>query len=505
MAESPAPIEMIRQKLTSSNPDARRIALQHAAALGMAGRPLAVDVAWRLDDEDDTVSAQAVAAFRALGREAVEAVPVLLTLRDRGAPKTLVSRATSLLAEIGPAARDAVPALLPDVDDPEVLVTLLAIDPYDGDVVEATVRGALGADVDEGVRSWVTDEATEEIVDRLFAEIEARLPMEPKRAATVLSLVAKHRPAQAQPSIKRLLTNPNGPGAAIAAEIAAALDLADDATAARKLLVRVLEEESGSVAADSRVARVAEALARIGSPPEVGELLRKWLATNLASGETPWDTVGRVLVALAKLDPSAASRRSMLLALEGARRHCPDLPAFHAHVRAAFAAIPDNAALLRAAAQLGLTATPSPAPLPDFPEGDEESEIFTEPIEDEAGLDDAIGQGLAVLGLRTDDPMAIVGAVERWLQGAPDEADLEVVAVAFGEAVRAACGWEWCVYHEVEEMLAVVSPDRRYVLPPVEFLGTQLASDDRTITFAFDMLVSGRMPAAAPGSLTVIG
>ena len=88
----------------------RLYTLQHAAALGMAGRTLAVDVAWRLDDEEESVAAEAVSAFRAVGKDAVEAVPVLLTLRDRGAPKTLVTRATSLLASIGPAARDAVPA-----------------------------------------------------------------------------------------------------------------------------------------------------------------------------------------------------------------------------------------------------------------------------------------------------------------------------------------------------------------------------------------------------------
>src|SRR5687767_8019453 len=111
MANKPAPLDLLREKLDSRNQTTRIIALRHAAAHGATARPLAAKVASMFEDESPAVQLEAVYAFRNIGPGARDAVPVLLRLRAKGAPPMLVDRATFCLGWVGAAASEAVAPL----------------------------------------------------------------------------------------------------------------------------------------------------------------------------------------------------------------------------------------------------------------------------------------------------------------------------------------------------------------------------------------------------------
>jgi hypothetical protein len=55
MAQTPAPLDVVAQKLDAPHEDQRLVALAHAAAHGTAARSLAVKVAAMLEDESPAV------------------------------------------------------------------------------------------------------------------------------------------------------------------------------------------------------------------------------------------------------------------------------------------------------------------------------------------------------------------------------------------------------------------------------------------------------------------
>src|SRR4051794_29118267 len=112
MQKTPAPLEEVQQKLRSPTAAVRAVALIHAQAHGAEGRSLAVDVARLLEDEDPGIQLRAVHSFRAIGRGAKDAVPLLLRLLTRadGSPQVR-ARGAFLLGVVGPAAAEAIPEL----------------------------------------------------------------------------------------------------------------------------------------------------------------------------------------------------------------------------------------------------------------------------------------------------------------------------------------------------------------------------------------------------------
>src|SRR5262245_59253525 len=222
MAEEPAPLEVVRQKLDASDEDVRLAALSEAAAHGSAARALAPKVAAMLEDESAAVQWTAVGTFRRIGEGAADAVPALQRLRAKGAPAMLVTRATACLGYVGPAARDAVPVLKAALgqkpDDRDILEALWGIVPDDPEVAGAVLADAFSSEFVRFLRaSELLQRAGEPMTDRAFAEIAERVrasdPVGRTAAARLLMRVASRRPERTAGLLRELLRNPAAPQA----------------------------------------------------------------------------------------------------------------------------------------------------------------------------------------------------------------------------------------------------------------------------------------------------
>jgi hypothetical protein len=149
MAQTPAPLDVVAQKLDAPHEDQRLIALAHAAAHGTSARSLAVKVAM-LEDESPAVQHLAGGVFQRIGCGATDAVPLLLALRAKAVPPGLVARATLCLGCIGPSALAAIPplkaALRQTPGNSDVLKALWQIAGDDPEVLDAGFAGAFAHD-----------------------------------------------------------------------------------------------------------------------------------------------------------------------------------------------------------------------------------------------------------------------------------------------------------------------------------------------------------------------
>src|SRR4029453_16559129 len=206
MAQTPAPLDVVAQKLDAPHEDQRLVALAHAAAHGTAARSLSVKVAAMLQDESPAVQQLAGGIFPRIGSGATDAVPLLLALRAKGMPPALVARATLCLGCIGPSALAAIPslkaALRQTPGDSDVLKALWQIAGDDPEVLDAVFAGAFASDFSRFlVASELIRNASDPVIDRAFAAIASRAqspdPDDQQRAAKLLMTLAAKRPALA--------------------------------------------------------------------------------------------------------------------------------------------------------------------------------------------------------------------------------------------------------------------------------------------------------------------
>lgn len=411
--DRPAPLEVIRQKLASSNEGARLVALRHAAAHGEEARSLAATVAGMFEDESPAVQFSAVHTFRSVGRGAADAVPVLLALRARGSPPMLVARATFCLGSIGPAAQQAVPtlkqALEASPDDEAVLQALFAIAPDDEDVAGAVVRAAFSQNYFVARAAFQALERGDgAMLDRVLAEAFARAtsrdPGSRRASAVALVQLASKRPGPAAAALRKLLVKPDAPEVAWAvgavarlpaprppdlvsavigvaaarvpareAALKAIAEMGPEATRAEPVLLRVIDENGTGIPLPGEKGEAARSLAAAaaafvvtcpsGPSEKVVDALVSWMR-RVARARKPregfsWYPIGAVLEVVATLAPGDDRVGEVLLALVAKARTCIDedesgVLDFDRCVRRAMSRLPAASELYSRAEKLGM-------------------------------------------------------------------------------------------------------------------------------------------------------
>jgi hypothetical protein len=206
-----ASLERIERALESEDPNVRVSAIQHAAALGVKGRPLAARIARAIDDPSGAVAWHVPRAFRAVGAGAVDALEVLLPMLDGKGDQTRTIRALFCIGAIGPAARPALPSLLALAKRKDV-----------GAAALEGIAGLAGESSDEALLEpmlaalFSSDYGRSSAVARAIAvgpkwlgaaaldAFDARLGPE-TNGAVLLADLAERSPARAVPSIERAL------------------------------------------------------------------------------------------------------------------------------------------------------------------------------------------------------------------------------------------------------------------------------------------------------------
>lgn len=183
--DAPLSVDKLTEKLASKDRDARRDAAYQLSHIGKAAKPALPALIKALDDDDKQIWSDAIAAIAALGPDAQEAIPVLIerldSRKNRGRQRdqrqgvmrtayalsriglaavepltqalgesdlTMKLGAARALGGIGPAAKDAVPALiknLADSQDPvrdESAQALALIGPAAGPALVAALQDA---------------------------------------------------------------------------------------------------------------------------------------------------------------------------------------------------------------------------------------------------------------------------------------------------------------------------------------------------------------------------
>jgi hypothetical protein len=604
MTQEPAPIDLVRQKLDARREEDRVVALLHAAAHGKAARSLAAKVAAMLEDESTAVQWHAVGTFKSIGAEAIEAVPVLLELRAKGAPPVLVSRATFCLGCVGPSACDAVPSLKAALRqapaDRDVLQALWHVAPDDCEVIDVVLIGAFSSNFSLFLSaSDLLKSAKDFAIDRVFSEIATRTQStdldDHKSAARLLVNMAAKRPKLAADLLRELLRDPRASQSwhAVSAvrelpaprptdlvnavirvaagdDIAAALralevliDLGAEAFGAQDTFMQIIARnlEAHPVAGEegwpaSSLAAAAKGLAQICPSDHAVEPLLFWLRRAITahrSARRPlswlrraitahrgarrplsWFPIGHVVEALASLSPTSVAVHNAILAAVAAARPCMDedeagVLDFDRAVRRAFERLSNTEEMFDKAEKLGMPRT-DPYTSDDGPDQSDASNILpnfppdgqTEPTATLAQLDEGARRELAtlianggdVLGVdRAAGPQILAGAVDLWLRqlkrtrkSVADE-DLVAVAVAYGEAIACATGWQWSLCQwEGRGCFALVSPEATHLHVPFSFIYRQLTlENDVTALLLFNMLVAGQRPDARPAELKMVG
>jgi hypothetical protein len=414
MARTPAPLDVVAQKLAAPHKDQRLVALAHAAAHGTAARSLAVKVAAMLEDESAAVQHLAGGIFPRIGAGATDAVPLLLALRAKGVPPGLVARATLCLGCIGPSALAAIPplkaALRQRPDDSDVLKALWQIAGDDPEVVDAVFAGAFASDFGRFlVASELIRNASDPVLDRAFAAIASRAqspdPDDQQRAAKLLMTIAAKRPALASALVQGLLRDPTAPqawhavtaarecppprgpdliaaitrvaaGDDVAASLRALQVLADfgaEASSAQATFLAVIARNGGCAplpgpdgARASALAVAAKALANACPTDRAFEPLLAWLQQAIARHHTGarlcWYPIGDVIEALATLAPaSTAVHAASLAAVAAARGSIAEneyeVMDFERCVRRAFERMANPAQMFDKAVELGMPRT----------------------------------------------------------------------------------------------------------------------------------------------------
>jgi hypothetical protein len=263
-------------------------------------------------------------------------------------------------------------------------------------------------------------------------------------------------------------------------------------------------------------------------------LRRAITAHRSARRPLSWFPIGHVVEALASLSPTSVAVHDAILAAVAAARPCMDedeagVLDFDRAVRRAFERLSNTEEMFDKAEKLGMPRT-DPYTSDDEPDQSDASNIppnfpsdgQTEPTATLAQLDEGARQELATLIANGRDvlsvdraagPQVLAGAVDLWLRqlkrkrkSVADE-DLTAVAVAYGEAIACATGWQWSLCQwEGRECFALVSPEATHLHVPFRFIYRQLTlENDVTALLLFNMLVAGQRPDARPEELKMVG
>ena len=489
MAQRPAPLDVVAQKLDAPHEEQRLVALVHAAAHGNAARSLAVKVAAMLEDESPAVQQLAGRIFPRIGAGATEAVPLLLALRAKVAPPGLVARATICLGSIGPSALAAIPplkaALRQTPGDSDVLKALWQIAGDDPEVLDAVFAGAFASDFGRFlVASDLIRNASDAVIDRAFAAIAGRAqspdPEDRQRAAKLLMTIAGKRPALASALVQDLLRDPAAPqawhavtaarecppprgadligavtrvaaGDDVAASLRALQVLADfgaEASSAQATFLAIIARNGGcdplsgpDGARASALAVAAKALANACPTDRAYAPLVAWLQRAIARHGTGarlnWYPVGNVIEALAILAPASTAVHAASLGAVAAARECIDeneyeVMDFERSVRSAFERMANPAQMFDKAVELGMPRT-DPDTSSDEPDQSDTSEPLPDfPTDDRAEPSAA----LAPLDRIGRDELAALSATGRGILGLGEAADPGRVAQSVDRWLR---------------------------------------------------------------------
>ncbi len=489
MAQTPAPLDVVAQKLDAPHEEQRLVALVHAAAHGHAARSLAVKVAAMLEDESRAVQHLAGGIFPRIGSGATDAVPLLLALRAKGAPPGLVARATVCLGSIGPSALAAIPALKAALrqtpGDSDVLKALWQIAGDDPEVLDAVFAGAFASDFGRFlVASDLIRNASDAVIDRAFAAIAGRAqspdPEDRQRAAKLLMTIAGKRPALASALVQGLLRDPAAPQAwhavtaarecppprgadliaavtRVAAEddVAASLralqvlaDFGAEASSAQATFLAIIARNGGcdplpgpDGARASALAVAAKALANACPTDRAYAPLLAWLQRAIARHGTgahvSWYPVGNVIEALAILAPASTTVHAASLAAVAAARECIDenefeVMDFERCVRSAFERMANPAQMFDKAVELGMPRTDPDASGDEPDQSDADEPLPDFPADDRAEPSAA----LAPLDGIGRDELAALSATGRGILGLGEATDPGLVAQSVDRWLR---------------------------------------------------------------------
>lgn len=386
MPRSPAPIEVIEEKLRSPTEGVRVVALLHAAAHGAGAAPLAAEIARKLDDPSAAVQWHAMGTFLSVaeGEPALEAVPVLAAYLARDNPPTmLVSRSLSALAHLGVAARPALDVVLrwwdalPDgFERASALAALFAMAPDDARVQGIFTSAVRSSDYSvQSTAHELLDAAPADVVDRVTDDACAQVrdaadDTEREDAANIVNALTPLRPDRAREIATFLFEHGTCGGAALgiverlpqpvpASLVDAVVDLVRDGDpiaehaigflvrstlprdALRALCVETLDKHAAAHplgglagASSDTFGRAAEALATMGPDPVVAQKLVAWLArvakTKWPAGKKQrpsWYTVADVVVAARALAPEERAVADAVLAVTRTAKRFLDVDA----------------------------------------------------------------------------------------------------------------------------------------------------------------------------------
>jgi hypothetical protein len=582
----PAPLSTLSEKLRSPTPDVRVVALLHARAHGAAAKSLAADIARMFEDESGAVQWHAMGAFIKVGHAAEDAVPVVQAQLAKGAPPMLVSRALAALQTIGPAAHgakaDVVRLFEAAADDglrADALQALVAIAPGDTDVRELFVAALYRPEYQTSSQAKRSLEcAPEELVDYIAEVVRQRgtdgTPDERRTCGSILMSLAPKRPELVKGLIPALLDPPDG--TCVSAALFAmgqlprgdAIELVEhvvrvaqsgDATASVSAIERLDEMGEGGRALPvlvqkldqhrddaplggpegnaSRVFAAAAKLIAATPGPPVDEVLPKlivWLRALPSrawptDGGPSWYTVRKVVVAAARLAPSAPEVPQVLLDVAAESRKWLEsdesgVMDFERSLDEALHLMGDPPALWKKLEALGVErahATGEPdeeteSELPDFPPEarapkPKELKALPLPAEQRRRVDEAVSVGETIVGLAPDaSPSEVATAVDRAIARAKrakvalPEPDAHALGVLWGKAVAYAAGWSWAVVVDGDDSyLSVVSKDLALACPVLVYMAEQAKpGSETTALLLFNMIVGGNVPEAKPGQLS---
>jgi hypothetical protein len=323
-------------------------------------------------------------------------------------------------------------------------------------------------------------------------------------------------------------------------------DLGTEASGAQNTFLQIIARNLGAhpVAGEdgwpaSSLAVAAKGLAQsCPSDRAVGPLIT-WLRRVITTDRTvrrplSWYPIGHVVEALASLSPRSVAVHEAILAAVAAARRCIDedesgVLDFDRSVRRAFERLSNIEEMFDRAEKLGMPRVDPYASndepdqseplhvLPDFVSDDQVEPTVTLAQLDQGDrqeLADLTANGRNILGVEdAAGPQALAKAVDLWLRKLKRERDsatdenLTAVAIAYGDAIARATGWQWNLYQwQAREYFALVSPEATHMLVPFSSISRQLSfENDVTALLLFNMLVAGQWPDARPRELKIVG
>jgi hypothetical protein len=538
---APAPLDVIREKLTSATEEVRVVALLHAQRHGAAAQSLAPEVARCFEDSSEAVAWTAMHTFQAIGAGSAAAVALLRAQIAKGTPERLVTRAISSLSVIGPAAIDALPDLLARQE----IEALVAIAPDDARVREAIVARVLAGDLTYLAR---VPECIDVVLQTVLARTDGRLLKEMKayRSSAVVPRAIELLESEDREVVLRALYVVKGTETS---KLAALASKHRDSEVRRVALELLSVEEALPIARDAirrlrecvpvsgkdrlpgyELAAAAKIVAR-ASDRESAASLVEWLASlpSRMGGAIPnCYSLRDILTATCTLVDDARGDQIAIGIARWVQTHIDrdesGVLDFHRDLRRR--AERRGEAFWQPLATLGIPRhdpyarqeeEDAPAPeLPDFP-----PEAATRPpprlvavaLPELLTMEATRTRAASLVGVALDaEPAAIVDAINVYIhrqQRVRTEipiADCSALSHLWGEATARAIGWRWSALADGDETrLAIASPDGCFAIEIASFITRQLSTRDTTVVLLFNMLVAGNLPEANPVRVTIIG